>query len=361
MGGAISNVLAERYPNAAAEDSRPAARMDEEAGAVGAASAAATEEHTSTEQTDEETDGQNVSLATSNLPQDILLFLLGNWINDARSLGRFRVASRWLKDLVDAAVCMKLPRVKCKRCRNPYVVEVVHPCCVPKGYWERGYWERLANNVKKEKVCRHHLGEWSSAGAWSCCGDKVNSPATGCAWSSSHIPDNRVEAHMLDPTKRYFGRRTWPVFREYYNFVKIMNTETGFIEGGRHENGSRDVRPGKHSFEILVPWRGYDVRGHYRYVCSSEMGTLMEKMRWRWDRLYNCTNPCFKAETPVGTCFWYRDGGMSYCYAMFIALKGGEGVVEVPTRVDDYYMIEKLFTGQDQFRWHPLPGLILAV
>ena len=149
MGGAISNVLAERYPNAAAEDSRPAARMDEEAGAVGAASAAATEEHTSTEQTDEETDGQNVTLATSNLPQDILLFLLGNWINDARSLGRFRVASRWLKDLVDAAVCMKLPRVKCKRCRNPYVVEVVHPCCVPKGYWER-----LANNVKKEKVCR---------------------------------------------------------------------------------------------------------------------------------------------------------------------------------------------------------------
>jgi hypothetical protein len=296
-----------------------------------------------------------MSLAHSTLPEDILVFLLGNWINDARSLGRFRAASRGLKALVDAAVCMKLPRVKCVRCCSQYFVAVLHPCCVVE-YLD--HWQRLAKNTKK-KVCRHHPGEWSS-GVWSCCGDNRNSPTTGCIWSSVHLPDDRIQAHMLNPMKRFLGRDTWPVFREYYAFVNIMNTENDFTKRGRANKCHNTVRADKHSFEILGAWRGYDVRGHYQYVCSTEMDTLVQKMRWRSDRLYNCSNPCFKAETPVGTCFWYKDGGMSYNYSMFIVLTG-QDTVQVSTDCDAYDDVADLFTGQDQFRWHALPGLLLSV
>ena len=82
------------------------------------------------------------------------------------------------------------------------------------------------------------------------------------------MPDNGVEAVMMDPSKRFFGQETWPVFHDYYMWAKILSED----DSGCHNY----VRPENHSFEILVAWRGYNIRGHYMYVSIVEMQKLRD-------------------------------------------------------------------------------------
>ena len=91
----------------------------------------------------------------------------------------------------------------------------------------------------------------------------------------------------------------------------------------------------------------------------AEMIGLRKHMGWRRDRLYSCSNPCFKAETPIGTAYWYKDGGLSYAYSMYIVPKNGEQAIQVQSNHSDYERISKDFAGPDQFVWHSVPGLVL--